>query len=361
MWKNIRNRSGQIWQINLEGLRQLSFAYCRMQLAFENTTHKSKVYDPGGVTSILDDLFGAPVVLSSMETDWDAVDKSLHARVTNFQCHNSRLWADRIAPETIDYLADIRRKTINMNRAYGDSIQRTNSYNAAQFARLDDSLDNAMRNAKLVRDSCMTSFLAVSGFLTGGAALVAIAGGSIVQGGFTYQDTRSVGAAVVSLAGTFLTNIVPMAKAGPVGNSLGKIFGKSSQAFLVTYQVVGSAATEAATSYLSGDAAVQTADGTAARTVFSSSDVGLGKLMDAGLRNVLKTELGKKAFPVEVTLELILNNVADRTVAGIEADSGPISTLLPRPSMKGEVFAIHDTASADDITFIRRNVLRRLR
>jgi hypothetical protein len=72
---------------------------------------------------------------------------------------------------------------------------------------------------KLVRDSSATIITVGSVFLTGGAALTALGGASVMKGGFTFQDTGSVPAAMIDATGNFLMGAIGVGTVGTAARS----------------------------------------------------------------------------------------------------------------------------------------------
>jgi hypothetical protein len=70
--------------------------------------------------------------------------------------------------------------------------------------------------ATFVRNLSASVLVVGSAFLTGGAAVAVLGGGSAMRGVGTYQDTGNVGSAILNTAGTFVVGAIPLA-----GGSLG--------------------------------------------------------------------------------------------------------------------------------------------
>lgn len=77
----------------------------------------------------------------------------------------------------------------------------------------------AVDGLKLVRDSSATLVTVGSVFLTGGAALTALGGASVMKGGFTFQDTGSVPAAMIDATGNFLMGAIGVGTVGTAARS----------------------------------------------------------------------------------------------------------------------------------------------
>ena len=96
----------------------------------------------------------------------------------------------------------------------------------------------AVEVAKFVRDTSADVVLVGAGVLSGGTALALGGAGSLMKGGFKYQDTGNVGAAAVTSVVSFVGLVIP----GPVkgGNralNAGLVFAKTKTDALGTFAV----------------------------------------------------------------------------------------------------------------------------
>jgi len=89
------------------------------------------------------------------------------------------------------------------------------------WRRTSESIDGAVSRgeaaaaaARKVRDLSATVLVIGSSFMTGGASVAVLGGGSLLQGVAVWQDTGNVGSAVLQATGTFIVGVIPLGGAG---------------------------------------------------------------------------------------------------------------------------------------------------
>jgi hypothetical protein len=101
-----------------------------------------------------------------------------------------------------------------------DASQQTNS----AIVRVTTNAKNGEQVARFVRDLSGTILTVGAAFLTGGAAVAAIGGTSVLKGGFTYEDkvlggastSDAVGAAGVEMSTDLIVGMIGMGESGAV-------------------------------------------------------------------------------------------------------------------------------------------------
>jgi hypothetical protein len=167
-------------------------------------------------------LFGPDI--SWVEVDWEAVKRDVNrdapAVFAGLQT------AALAAPEQ---LADYARTLVAETAYYRDCFhQKQTQCSRATMKAINTSVDrgeNAIAALTAIRDLSADFVLVGATALSGGAAVAAVGGGSILKGSYKWQDTQSVSAGVFTASTELLFAVVPLKlkKMGTVQEQVGRL------------------------------------------------------------------------------------------------------------------------------------------
>lgn len=196
-WIQFVDDRGRPWAVNQDGL----WIFVRQYL------HAKMIHDRTRV---------------NVERNWFGPD--VHNVETDFR--NFREEKDEQAARLYDAMARTMlasgdggfEELVQMKRdmdEYGALVLATQrEASRATMANIDASVRFGERGAAVagvVRDLSATTLVVGASFLTGGAAVAVLGGGSALKGTGKYQDTGNVGSAVIEGAGTFVVGMIAIA------------------------------------------------------------------------------------------------------------------------------------------------------
>ncbi len=191
--KVFKDSRGMFWLVDLDGVRHLIRSYVRSTAVLSRSRihHESQAMGPLGTFE---------VKLVTVQVDFPAVnaqvkeDSEKHYQFFRNQLQDS-------GQRAFETLLGWRSETIDANESF-----RENQVYASQ--QTNDSINSAISNSqtaiavtKFIRDTSASVVMVGAAFLTGGAAIAAVGGGSVLKGGFTYQDKKMEGASTSDAAG----------------------------------------------------------------------------------------------------------------------------------------------------------------
>jgi hypothetical protein len=189
-WESIKSNDG-IYLVNWEGITRIIRSYARGRAT--KRFSKEVAFEKHWVGP---DLY-------SVEVDWGRV-RNETAVQTGMELSKIHAGAQR------SMQAELYRLVYMIETADKDHDNLREMMRAAQ----DKTMKNVERSVHIgeigvgastfVRDASAETIMVGATYLSGGAALAAIGGGSVMKGAFAYQDTGKVGNAV----GTFSTNLL---------------------------------------------------------------------------------------------------------------------------------------------------------
>jgi hypothetical protein len=334
-WRRFTGAQGKAWEVNNDGLRLLSHAYCLMQLRQTNSSVSFKRIDIG-LGRLLD------VPYTSLDINWAAIKSELPHSVAVFY-NNKNLKQQFVSNASVDFLASVRA-SITLDTDQMKATMRTMSQqNAAAFASVDQALETTMAITKAMRDACFTGVVVISGFLTGGAAWSALGGGAVLKGAASYQDTQNFGTATLTTVGTFAVAAIPLG-----GASLGvaKTVGQK------TLLLVGSSATDG-----SFEAANAVVDG---KSVSGAVKAGLARTGLDLAGGALDLKLDKVPLLLRVSVSSSSAIGSDLLVKSLngETDRQTLQTTPLLSTGQNINFAAYTSEPMSDRAYILANVLR---
>ena len=147
--------------------------------------------------------FFTTMTLRNIVIDWDGVHKrtqsELSVQLSKWRNVSFRDF-DAMHRDLIVMRQEARRLQ-SANSRYLKSIVETNT---AETKKTIDGLDNTIKSLEWVRDISTTTLVIGSGFISGGASVAVLGTGSALSGVGKYQDSGSIGSAVVTATGTFV-------------------------------------------------------------------------------------------------------------------------------------------------------------
>lgn len=158
-------------------------------------------------------VFGPDLI--SVETDFHGIsrerDQLSHPLYT------------RLERETVQDAERVRARLIQMRREIHQWVQSVKQMQRSASHETMQNIERSVRRgergiqvATAVRDLSATTLVVGSAFLSGGASLAVLGGGSVLRGTGTYQDTGNIGSAVLDASSTFVVGAIPVAGAAMV-------------------------------------------------------------------------------------------------------------------------------------------------
>ena len=167
-------------------------------------------------------LFGPDV--SWVEVDWNAVRSDV-GRNSPEIFHELQ----RTAQQSIDRAAEYVQTMVEETREYRDDFQnlQTNC-SRTTMQNMNKSVERGetgIKFATAIRDFSADFVLVGATALSGGAALAAIGGGSLLKGSYKWQDTKSFSAGLFTASTELLFAVIPLKvkRAGVVKEQIAKL------------------------------------------------------------------------------------------------------------------------------------------
>lgn len=155
-------------------------------------------------------VFGPDLI--SVETDFHGIARERDR--LSFPLYSRLEW------ETVQDAERVRVRLVQMRREihrWVESVRRMQQSASHETMRnIEQSVQRGERGvavATAVRDLSATTLVVGSAFLSGGASLAVLGGGSVLRGTATYQDTGNIGSAVLDASSTFVVGAIPVAGA----------------------------------------------------------------------------------------------------------------------------------------------------
>ena len=196
MWKSFTDRNGIKWQLDDVGL----WVLIRQHVSSMAILRRSRVKQESH-------WFGPDLV--TVETDFLglAQERDHASFILHFQAEKE---IRRDGSFGLQLLTGLRREA---EAAVARVRQMQRQASRELSANIDASIHRyeiGMEAAKITRDICFTTVVVGASFLTGGAAVAVLGGGSALKGVASYQDTGHVGSAVLTATGTFVVGAIPI-------------------------------------------------------------------------------------------------------------------------------------------------------
>ncbi len=200
-WTRFTDDRNQAWEVDQDRLYLLLRANVRAALTLRHSRiieHSSGWFLP---------------TTYECDTDWRSVRSQCDSDSVSFYCDTERrvLSNSENAFSQLVALVAASRRDI---RRYQAMRQRARDDSAANVTDTVRNWELGLYGAEVVRDTSATILVVTAGTMSGGAALSVLGAGSALRGTATYQNSGSVGAAVVSAVGTFAVGSIGIGPAG---------------------------------------------------------------------------------------------------------------------------------------------------
>jgi hypothetical protein len=149
--------------------------------------------------------------VSHAEVPWDSV-REYSERFTDSDLRDMRAAAGSNAAGVARRLEDMIDITGQKKEAFADWMGTLQTQNMQAISKAVDDYQSNIEIAKFVRDASAEGLMVGASVMTGGAAVAALGGASFFKGACKFQDTDSVGAAVLEGVGSFTFAYVKLGK-----------------------------------------------------------------------------------------------------------------------------------------------------
>jgi hypothetical protein len=190
------DKAGQKWLVDMDGVQHLVRSYVRSKAVL----HRSRLnYEPQDM-GVMGALPGLNLTLITVRTNYNGlgnqVDKDAEPLLKSLKAQLASS-----GKSAFNTLVEFRNETVNNNETFRDMQVDASQQNNAAIDRVMKNSKNAENAARFVRDLSTTVLTVGAAFLSGGAALAAIGGTSVLKGSFTYEDKVLGGASTEDAAG----------------------------------------------------------------------------------------------------------------------------------------------------------------
>ncbi len=219
-WMSFADRANRVYRVDLDAAARIFYAEA---FASEQLRRASLEVTRGG---IYPDTYTVAIDFRGLRA---AVRLRAQNRFTEFQ---SLMWRD--GGEALRMLVQTYITTVQDTEAL-KAKQRDASRNTTRnIDRAVRAGEWGVRGATFLRDGAGAVLVVGSTVLTGGAAVAVLGAGSALQGTGTYQDTGSVGAAVITTSLTFSFGLIPLARAATVPRGMTLPPAEEAALFVIT-------------------------------------------------------------------------------------------------------------------------------
>jgi hypothetical protein len=212
------------WSVVRRLVRSHYLTYHQLNYAQEVTLSDSHWYNP--LSWSLPDV-------SNIEVDWDTVKRKTDAD-TDKELQDLTKQAHSNAAAVAYRVKSMIETAAKNKEAFIDWMGDVQTQNMKNINKAVDDYQSHIDLARFVRDTSADGLMVGASVMTGGAALAVMGAGSTLKGTAKFQDTGSVGAAVMEGAGSLMFACV----------KLGKSFGFKQDMILALIQAPYKAGTE---------------------------------------------------------------------------------------------------------------------
>lgn len=196
-WTPFRDQRGNPWSVNQTGLWMLVRQHVYNKLLYQRSreVRENRLFLPD---------------LLSVETDFNGIREARDRE-------SAPLWTDiehRVSNDpagALPMLVQMRERT---EHYAGELIAMQRRASRETFANIERSVAAGERGRAIaagVVELSATTLVVGSAFLTGGAAVAVLGGGSVLKGTGRYQETGNIGGAILEATGTFVVGVIPLA------------------------------------------------------------------------------------------------------------------------------------------------------
>lgn len=126
----------------------------------------------------------------------------------------------RLERESIRDAARTQATLVHMRQEIDHWVRSLQAMQRSASRETTGNIDQSVRRGEIglqaattVRDLSATTLVVGSTFLTGGAAVAVLGGGSALRGVARYQDHGNIGSAILEASGTFIVGVIPLGAA----------------------------------------------------------------------------------------------------------------------------------------------------
>lgn len=190
------------WSVVRRLVRSYYLAYHQLNYAQEVTLSDSHWYNP--LSWSLPDV-------SHIEVDWEAVRRRTDAD-TDAEMRDLTRQAQSNAAAVAYSVKSMIGTAAKNKESFIDWMGDVQTQNMKNIDKAVDDYQSHIEVAQFVRDTSADGLMVGASLMSGGAALALMGAGSTLKGTAKFQDTGSVGAAVMEGAGTFVFAYVKLGK-----------------------------------------------------------------------------------------------------------------------------------------------------
>jgi hypothetical protein len=198
------------WDIVGRIVRSYHRACLQWDLAREVTMSESHWYNP---------LSWSLPEISHVEVDWDSV-RIYADRYTDEDVRNLRAIATMDAARVGRRLDEMIDTTAVKKEAFVEWLGTVQTQNMRSVNKAVGDYESKIEIAKFIRDASADGLMVGASVMTGGGAIAAVGGASFFKGACKFQDTDSVGAAVMEGVGSFTFAYVKLGKSFSIKEDL---------------------------------------------------------------------------------------------------------------------------------------------
>jgi hypothetical protein len=324
------------WHLASEIVESYYHSRCAAETAAIVTNNEREWYNP----------FSWPMpTIKTVEVDWNSCSKQAHDSAgRDMEAYRKGFASD--APAVIGEIFQREAAIATSRDRLRQMMQQVQTFNASSLEKSEKTYDHAMTAAKFIRDGSAGALVLGSTFVTGGASLAALGGGSVLTGYGKYQDTGSIGAGVISGGGTMAIGAfsmggkaLTMAKSTKYYLILAK-GGVETASGLTAGDNLGDALFSGATTVVAEGAAAKLFDKAAVKDVFRKMPMPVKITATGGIRarGYMTKSLGKELVTGEakwVAKATVKGGIKSmKSISNGAAAYGPLAQCTPLPSVE---------------------------
>lgn len=345
-WLEAKDKSDIKWKVNWDGVTQTVRSY----YAAMHIAQSMKVETLQESVGFFDKM-----TVQNIVTDWDNVRKrtqtALSAKQSKWRNNTFRDFSE-MHKDLVAMRREARRYQSSNNRFLRGIIES----NTRETKRHIESLDATIKALQWVRDLSTTTLVVGSGFISGGASLAVLGGGSALTGVGRYQDTGNIGAAVVDATGTFVLGSFTLRG---VKGPLAAMPQASKKAFFWLVEMPISAVVDMSTDILEGkslsESGLDFGLKSAGEFLLDTAAQGLLKRLPMPVRKKLRYMPYNLRIPMYATMDVLKSK-------GIDATSEKLLSVYDTKSPKSLVLSAHQVPNQppdDDVCYVNSFALFR--
>lgn len=349
-WVYFTDDSGQNWMVNQIGLYMMIREYLHESMLHQRAkvVREKKWIGP--------DLVTVEINFDGLRAKKDTEAPEIYNDMANRMLHS--------AEESFNKLVEVRQIT----KMHSDALHKMQSDASKEtMGNIDKSVNRGeigLKAATVVRDLSATTLVVGATFLSGGAALAVLGGGSALKGTATYQDTGNVGAAILDGTITFVVGGIGVgAAANPATANAASLSTRWAQASAGgVKQAIVDNAKDKGLIVLIGASFNATGE---ALKGHMTGKTGKDSLRMAAARFGTDVAGGLLAGPLldHLALPIIVRTVTDTVIAtGSDKLVGAAEVQQAVAKAPEKTVALFDAATngSSDGDYIRKNILRRV-